>query len=66
MNIAGLAMSRKQLASVYQAQSTPQIALWSGAVAAGKTVASLLAWLIAVSDAPDTGLIMMVGQTLQT
>jgi PBSX family phage terminase large subunit len=59
-------MSRKQLESVYRAQHVPQIALWSGAVAAGKTVASLLAWLIAIGDAPETGLIMMVGQTLQT
>lgn len=66
LNMQGLSMSRKQLESVYRAQQVPQIALWSGAVAAGKTVASLLAWLIAVADAPETGLIMMVGQTLQT
>lgn len=66
LNVAGLPMSRKQLSSAYLAQSVPQIALWTGAVAAGKTVASLLAWLIAVGNAPETGLIMMVGQTLQT
>ena len=66
LNLDGLSMSRKQLKSVYRAQMVPQIALWTGAVAAGKTIASLLAFLVAVSDAPDAGLIMMIGQTLQT
>ena len=61
-----LPLSRKQAVSIVEAMGTPQIALWTGAVAAGKTVASLLAFLMAVAEAPDSGLIVMVGYTLQS
>jgi len=61
-----LPLSRKQVVSIVEAQRTPQLALWTGAVAAGKTVASLLAFLIAIVDAPHSGLVVMVGRTLQT
>ncbi|MEU4947714.1 PBSX family phage terminase large subunit [Streptomyces lavendulae] len=60
-----LPMSARQVASIVEAQDAP-IALWSGAVSSGKTIASLLAFLIRLTVAPDTGLIVIVGRTLQT
>ncbi|MFI7532595.1 PBSX family phage terminase large subunit [Streptosporangium sp. NPDC049376] len=62
----GKVLSPKQLRSIVGALATPQIALWAGAVSSGKTIASLLAFLIAVIRAPDHGLIVIVGRTLQT
>lgn len=59
-------LSPKQIRSVVDAQTTPQIALWAGAVSSGKTIASLLALLIAITKAPDHGLIVIIGRTLQT
>lgn len=59
-------MSPKQIRSVVESQTTPQIALWHGAVSSGKTVASLLAFLIAVSTAPSHGLIVVIGKTKDT
>lgn len=66
VSLDALPLSRKQIVSIVEAQRTPQLALWTGAVAAGKTVASLLAFLIAVPNAPRSGLVVMVGRTLQT
>lgn len=68
MNLDALTrvMSPKQIRSIVEAQTTPQIALWAGAVSSGKTIASLLAFLIAVMRAPDHGLVVIVGRTLQT
>ncbi|MFE5895843.1 PBSX family phage terminase large subunit [Streptomyces sp. NPDC056488] len=60
-----LPLSRKQIGSIVESQDAP-IALWSGAVSSGKTIASLLAFLIKVTAAPDLGLIVIVGRTLQT
>lgn len=60
-----LPMSPRQVASIVEAQDAP-IALWSGAVSSGKTIASLLAFLIRLTVAPDVGLIVIVGRTLQT
>lgn len=60
------ALSPKQIRSIVEAQNTEQIALWTGAVAAGKTVASLIAFMIALADAPQRGLIVLIGRTLQT
>ncbi|MFE1773749.1 PBSX family phage terminase large subunit [Streptomyces sp. NPDC059008] len=59
-----LPLSRKQLRSV--AQATARINIWHGAVRSGKTIASLLAWLLAVAEAPASGLILVVGRSLQT
>ncbi|WP_067184576.1 PBSX family phage terminase large subunit [Microtetraspora niveoalba] len=59
-------LSPKQIRSIVSALDTPQIALWAGAVSSGKTIASLLAFLIAVARAPDHGLVVVVGRTLQT
>ncbi len=59
-------LSPKQIRSIVGALDTPQIALWAGAVSSGKTIASLLAFLMAVAKAPDQGLIVVIGRTLQT
>lgn len=66
LNLDALPLSRKQIVSIVEAQQTPQLALWMGAVASGKTFASLFAFLVALKDAPASGLIVMVGRTLQT
>lgn len=59
-----LPLSRKQLRSI--AQATARICIWHGAVRSGKTVASLLAFLLAVAEAPPSGLIIVCGRSLQT
>ncbi|WP_449281241.1 PBSX family phage terminase large subunit [Leucobacter sp.] len=58
-------MSRAQLLSVADCTSA-KIALWSGAVRSGKTFISLFAFLFAVLRAPRTGVIIIVGRTLDT
>lgn len=60
-----LGLSHKQRLSMVEAK-TAKLALWSGAVSSGKTIASLYAFLDAVADAPDSGLIIIVGRSLQT
>lgn len=60
-----LPLSPKQIRSIVEAQDAP-IALWSGAVSSGKTIASLIAFMIALVAAPDHGLVVIVGRTLQT
>jgi PBSX family phage terminase large subunit len=58
-------LSPKQISSIVQS-STRKLALWVGAVSAGKTIASLFALFIAIRQARGTGLIVIVGKTLQT
>ncbi|MBO2461169.1 PBSX family phage terminase large subunit [Actinomadura violacea] len=58
-------MSRKQIRSIVESERV-KISLWEGAVSSGKTIASLVAFLIAVAQAPENGLIFCVGRTLQT
>lgn len=58
-------ISRKQAHSITHADDT-KITLWVGAVSAGKTIASLFAFLFAVQATQGTGLIVIVGKTLQT
>jgi PBSX family phage terminase large subunit len=59
-----LPLSRKQIRSI--AGAVARINIWHGAIRSGKTVASLIAFLIAVSTAPASGLIVIVGRSLQT
>ncbi|WP_435109941.1 PBSX family phage terminase large subunit [Nocardiopsis synnemataformans] len=59
-------MSPAQLRTIAGALTTPQIGLWSGAVSSGKTVTSLLAFLILLSRAPAGGLVVIVGKSLAT
>ncbi|MET8430149.1 PBSX family phage terminase large subunit [Nocardia sp. NPDC004860] len=58
-------MSAKQLESIIGAE-TAAITIWTGAIRAGKTVASILAFFLGVWRAPGTGIILIVGRTLQT
>jgi len=58
-------MSPRQLASIAWAERR-KVAVWVGAVSAGKTVASLLAFLIALRRAPAGELVVIIGKTLQS
>jgi PBSX family phage terminase large subunit len=58
-------MSPKQVNSVGMSFRRKH-ALWVGAVGAGKTVSSLLAFLMAVGDVPPGGLIVIIGNTIQS
>ena len=58
-------ISRKQAHSITNADDK-KITLWVGAVSAGKTIASLFAFLFAVQATKGTGLIVIIGKTLQT
>jgi PBSX family phage terminase large subunit len=67
MNLADLErhLSRAQILSIVDAMDR-KLALWYGSVSAGKTVASLFAFLLAVVVAPRTGIIVIAGASLQT
>ncbi|WP_322544431.1 phage terminase large subunit [Rhodococcoides fascians] len=56
--------SPKQAHSIGSA--TAKICIWNGAVSAGKTVASLFRLLTAISEAPTTGEIVIIGRTRDT
>ncbi len=62
--LGALPLSRAQVRSV--AHSTARINVWEGAVRSGKTIASLLAWLLFVADAPYGGMLVVAGKTLDT
>ncbi|MFD9789639.1 PBSX family phage terminase large subunit [Streptomyces sp. NPDC059070] len=59
-----LPLSEKQLDSIRRADR--RINLWHGSVRSGKTIASLLRFLLALRRAPASGLIVIVGRSLQT
>lgn len=59
-----LKLSPKQEVSI--AHSTARICVWSGAVRSGKTIASLLRWLIYVANAPRGGQLIVGGKTFDT
>lgn len=58
-------LSRKQLRSIVMS-ARHTVALWVGAVSAGKTFASLIAFLVAIRAVPQGGRIIIVGVTLKT
>lgn len=62
---APLPLSPKQLRSIAESERH-RLSIWSGAVRSGKTIASLVAFLIALNRAPSSGLILIVGRSLQT
>jgi PBSX family phage terminase large subunit len=64
LDLDALPLSRKQLRSIGRA--TARINLWHGSVRSGKTIASLLAFVIAVATAGPSGLIIICGRSLQT
>lgn len=57
-------LSPKQEMSI--AHATSRICVWSGAVRSGKTIASLLRWLIYVANAPRGGQLVVGGKTFDT
>ncbi|WP_394253648.1 PBSX family phage terminase large subunit [Arthrobacter pityocampae] len=63
--IEGFPLSRKQIESIVESQDK-RLSVWTGAVRSGKTVASILAFIGALTVAPKSGLILIVGRTLQT
>jgi PBSX family phage terminase large subunit len=62
--VAELRLSPAQERSI--AQSTARINIWDGSVRSGKTVGSLLRWLMYVARAPRGGALVVVGKTLDT
>lgn len=54
-------LGRKQLQSVRDATGT--VNLWHGSIRAGKTVGSLIRWMLYVANAPRGGELVMVGRT---
>lgn len=58
-------MSPRQLVSVHLALEHT-VALWVGAVSAGKTFASLVAFLLALAKVRRGGVVVIVGRTLDT
>lgn len=70
---ADLPLSPKQIASIVESlEPNPNgagrvsVGIWAGAIRAGKTTASIVAFFLAVASAPETGLILICGRTLQT
>lgn len=59
-----LPLSPKQVRSI--AHATARINVWHGAIRSGKTIASLVAFLLAIAAAPSSGLVVIVGRSLQT
>lgn len=59
-----LPLSRKQVSFV--AHSEARINIATGSIRSGKTVCSLVRWLIFVAQAPRHGELVMVGKTAQT
>ncbi len=57
-------MSRKQIKSIFECNA--RINVWHGAVSSGKTIASLLALIFAIVNAPANGVIFICGRTLDT
>jgi PBSX family phage terminase large subunit len=57
-------LSAKQEKSI--AHATARINLWTGSIRSGKTIASLLRWLIYVANAPRGGQLVVTGKTFDT
>lgn len=53
-----------QLRSIVESDST--VNLWTGAIRSGKTIASLVRWLMFVATAPYGGQLVMVGRTRES
>jgi PBSX family phage terminase large subunit len=68
VNPAGVRLSVKQERSIVEARDA-RISIWAGAVRSGKTISSLIAFLMAVAEVVETdmpGLVVVAGRTLQT
>lgn len=58
-------MSPKQIQTIAD-YDTRKLTLWVGAVSGGKTIASLVAFFLAVRHTTGAGLVVIAGKTLQT
>jgi PBSX family phage terminase large subunit len=58
------ALSRKQIYSIVEADAA--INLWEGSVRSGKTIASIVRWLLFLQDPPADGELVMIGKTRDT
>ncbi len=56
-----IGLSDKQLTSVREATGTVNV--WHGAIRSGKTIGSLIRWLLFVANAPTGGQLIIVGRT---
>ena len=56
--------SPRQVWSIWAA--TARVNVWVGAIRSGKTIASLLAWLLFVRKAPSSGALVVVGRTRES
>lgn len=59
-----LGLSRRQMQSIVQSTSTVNV--WTGAVRSGKTISSLLRWMMFVATAPPTGQLAVIGRTRES
>ncbi|WP_236683696.1 PBSX family phage terminase large subunit [Demequina flava] len=57
-------LSPRQLWSI--ARSTARVNLWTGSIRSGKTIASLLRWLIFIATAPRGGELVVIGRTRES
>jgi PBSX family phage terminase large subunit len=57
-------LSTKQIDSIRQSRAPLNV--WTGAIRSGKTVASLLRWMMYIRTAPTGGRLVMVGKTKDT
>jgi len=57
-------LSRQQIRSIVEADAP--INIWEGSIRSGKTIASLLRWLMFVADPPPIGDLVMIGKTRET
>jgi PBSX family phage terminase large subunit len=60
----GLPLSPAQLGSIRE--STARVNVWDGSIRSGKTVVSLLRWLIYVASAPTGGQLVVIARTRDT
>jgi PBSX family phage terminase large subunit len=57
-------LTRKQALSI--ARANTEIVIWHGAVSSGKTIGSLIKFLMVIPTAPTTGEIVIIGRTRDT
>lgn len=63
------ALGRKQRLSIVESfepnqfGKVPKVCIWDGSIRTGKTIASLLAWVMFVTSAPTGGALVVVGRT---
>jgi PBSX family phage terminase large subunit len=67
LEAAPVVLAPKQASSVIEAtRSTGKVCLWEGAVRSGKTIGSLLAFLLLVATASRRGEIVVIGRTRES